>query len=683
MIRIATDVGGTFTDLVAFDEETKRLTATKASTSLDITGGLVESIEKSRVALNSVDFFLHGSTIAINTVIERQGARTALLTTEGFEDVIEIGRGNIPNSFDLLFSTPEPLIPAGLRLGIKERLLYTGDIRQELDVEDARAKIRRLLDQGVQTIAICLLHSYANPAHEIVLEKMIKELASSCFVSVSSRISRQYREYERSSTAILNAYIGPKVSVYLDGLKSYLAKSGFRGNALLMQSNGGTMSLDVAKDQPCRTMESGPVGGTIGASQLARSMGFENAIAFDMGGTTAKVSTIQKGAVSLTDGYTIGAYGHGFPLQLPVVDILEVGSGGGSIAHVDETGAFKVGPQSAGAVPGPACYRQGNVRPTVTDADLVLGRLNPSYFLGGEIQLGLREAEQAIQSSLAETLGLDLIQAAYGIVKLADTHMAHAVGVMTVERGYDPRDFVMVAYGGAGPCHAVSVARELNIKRIVIPYLPGHFSAFGMLFADVKHEYVLSTVNLLGRIDAQELESAYTDLERQAVAAVQKEGFELKDIVLKRDLEMRYEGQEFTLVVPFADRPIDERAKANVKSNFDAAYDIRYGHSFPASAGEVVSLRLEVYGLLPKPEMNSIVLEGGQKTAIFRSERKVYFEGRGFTPCPIFRRVNLTEETKIEGPAIIEEPASTTVVHPGDVLTVDKMGNLLIDLTGN
>jgi N-methylhydantoinase A len=309
--------------------------------------------------------------------------------------------------------------------------------------------------------------------------------------------------------------------------------------------------------------------------------------------------------------------------------------------------------------------------------------LNPGYFLGGEIQLGLKEAEQAIQNSLTETLGLDLVQAAYGIVKLADTNMAHAVGVMTVERGYDPRDFVMVAYGGAGPCHAVSVARELNIRRIVIPYLPGNFSAFGMLFADVKHEYVLSTVKLLERFDARELESAYVDLERQGIEAVQKEGFDLKDILLKRAVEMRYEGQEFTLVVPFADRPIDDRVKASVKNNFDAAYDVRYGHSFPASAGEVVSLRLEVYGLLPKPEMNSIVLEGNQKGGGSREKRDVYFEGCGFTPCAVFRRMNLTDGTKIDGPAIIEEPASTTVVHPGDILTVDKMGNLIIDLKGN
>jgi N-methylhydantoinase A len=680
MIRMATDVGGTFTDLVAFDEQTKRLTATKASTSFDVIGGLIETTDKSHIPLASVDFFLHGSTIAINTVIERKGAKTALLTTQGFEDIIEIGRGNIPNSFDLLFSTPEPLIPAGLRIGIVERTLHTGAIHCPLDAADARAKIRRLLEHGVQAIAICLLHSYANPEHEALLEKIIREMAPTCFVSVSSRILRQYREYERSSTAILNGYVGPKVSLYLDNLRSYLSQSGFHGHALIMQSNGGTMPIAAAGDQPCRTMESGPVGGTIGASYLARSLGFDNAIAFDMGGTTAKVSTIQKGDVTLTDGYTIGEYGHGFPLQLPVVDILEVGSGGGSIAHVDETGALKVGPESAGAVPGPACYGRGNFRPTVTDADLVLGRLNPNYFLGGEIPLGLREARQAIQNSVAEALGLDLIQAAHGIVKLADTHMAHAVGVMTVERGYDPREFVMVAYGGAGPCHAISVAKELGIKRVVIPCLPGNFSAFGMLFADVKHEYVLSYVKPLTHVDARDLEEAYSDLDRQGLAAIQREGFGLNDILLKRQVEMRYEGQEFTLVVPFADKPIDDKAKANIKNHFDAAYDIRYGHSFPSSGGEIVSLRLEVYGLLAKPELTAMSLEDKQRNEGPAAERDVYFEGLGFTRCKIFRRMNLTEGWKIVGPSIIEEPASTTVVHPGDVLTVDKMGNLLIDL---
>lgn len=680
MIRIATDVGGTFTDLVAFDEETKRLTATKASTSLDIIAGLIECIEKACLSLESVDFFLHGSTIAINTVTERNGAKTALLTTQGFEDVIEIARGNIPNSFDLLFSTPRPLIPRGLRLGITERTLSTGAIRQSLDVSEARAKIAALLEKGVEAIAICLLHSYANPGHELLLEKIIKDTQPSCFVSVSSKILRQYREYERTSTTVLNAYVGPKVSTYLDGLGSYLDRNGFRGNSLIMQSNGGTMSVGLAKEQPCWTMESGPVGGTIGASYLAESLGFENAIAFDMGGTTAKVSTIQKGEVILAEGYYIGGYEKGFPLQLPVVDILEVGSGGGSIAYIDERGALKVGPTSAGAVPGPACYRQGNLRPTVTDADLTLGRLNPNYFLGGQIILGLKEAEHAIEESVAKPLGLDLTDAAHGIVKLADTSMAHAVAVMTMERGYDPREFVLIAYGGAGPCHAVSVAKDLSIKKVVIPKLPGNFSAFGMLFADVKHEYVLSCVRPLDSMPLEEMESLYVDLEKQGWNTIRRDGFKDQNVLLKRAVEMRYLGQEFTLVVPVRDRPLGEKSKIDIKNQFDLLYDIRYGHSFPDTGAEIVSIRLEVYGILPKPDLNSMMLDGEKSKKDLPVEREVYFPKIGFTKCKIYRRANLTEKDEIEGPAIVEEPASTTVVHPGDNVIVDASGNLIIDI---
>ena len=680
MIRVATDVGGTFTDLVAFDEQTKRLFATKVSTSLEIIEGLVRCIEKTGLPLEAVTFFLHGSTVAINTVIERKGAKTALVTTKGFEDIIEIGRGNIPNSFDLLFAPREPLVPRRLRAGVDERMLYTGAVKKELNLSSARDQIRALLCQGVEAIAVTLLHSYANPAHELGLEMLIKEMEPSCFVSVSSKILRQYREYERTSTTVLNAYVGPKVGSYLNDLKSHLDRSGFRGNALIMQSNGGTMPIEVAKLQPCRTMESGPVGGAIGAAHLMKTLELGNAIAFDMGGTTAKVSTIQKGEIALSDGYYIGGYERGFPLQLPVVDIYEVGSGGGSIAYVDETGALRVGPLSAGGVPGPACYRLGNARPTVTDADLVLGRLNPGYFLGGEIILGVEEAEDAIRTSVGEVLGLDLIQAAQGIVRIADTTMAQAVGVMTVERGYDPRDFVLVAYGGAGPCHAVSVARELGIKKVVIPGLPGQFSAFGMLLADVKREYVLSYVKTLKEMSPEKLEAMYDGLEQEGRAELCQEGFAAKDLLVKRGAEMRYFGQEFTLVVPSVHSPVTAKALSDLKGSFDRIYDIRYGHAFPDSEAELVSLRVEIYGLFPKPDINKMRLFESHGQAAPAEDRDAYFVGSGFMRCNVYHRGRLSAGAEIRGPAIIEEPASTTVVHPGDRVIVDAAGHLIIDI---
>ncbi len=680
MIRIATDVGGTFTDLVAFDEETNRLFATKVSTSTEIIDALARCVEKTALPLSAVNFFLHGSTVAINTVIERKGAKTGLVTTEGFEDILEIGRGNIPNSFDLLFATPEPLVPRGLRIGINERLDYTGAIRRELDPAQARERIRALLEEGVEAIAVCFLHSYANPGHELSLERLIKEVAPNCFVSVSSRILRQYREFERTSTTVLNAYVGPKVSSYLNDLNAHLDRSGFHGNTLIMQSNGGTIPVDIAKQQPCRTMESGPVGGTIGAAQLTRSLNFANAIAFDMGGTTAKVSTIQNGEISLTDGYFIGGYEKGFPLQLPVVDIYEVGSGGGSIAYVDVTGALKVGPVSAGGVPGPACYRLGNTRPTVTDADLILGRLNPNYFLGGEILLGLKEAEAAVRAHVGEPLGLDLVEAAQGIIRIADTNMAQAVEVMTVERGYDPRDFVLVAYGGAGPCHAVSVARELGIKKVVIPRLPGQFSAFGMLLADLKREYVLSHVKLLPEMNPETLEKMFASLEQEGRAEFRGEGFAEQNLLVKRGAEMRYAGQEFTLVVSPVGAPVTPMALNELKKRFDQYYQFRYGHAFPETQAELVSLRVEVYGLLPKPSLDRMSLVEPTDREASVGAREVYFVGSGFTSCKIYRRAFLNAGEEISGPAIVEEPASTTVVHPGDRACSDGSGNLIIDV---
>ena len=680
MIRIATDVGGTFTDLVAFDEETNRLYATKVSTSLEIIEGLACCVEKTGLPLKAVNFFLHGSTVAINTVIERKGAKTALVTTKGFEDIIEIGRGNIPNSFDLLFTTPEALVPRGLRVGINERLDYTGAIRKELDLAEAQERIGALLKQGVEAVAVCFLHSYANPLHELSVERVIKETDPACFVSVSSRILRQYREFERTSTTVLNAYVGPKVSSYLNDLKAHLEHSGFHGNSLIMQSNGGTIPIEVAKQQPCRTMESGPVGGTIGAAHLTRSLSFGNAIAFDMGGTTAKVSTIQNGEISLSDGYFIGGYEKGFPLQLPVVDIYEVGSGGGSIAYVDETGALRVGPVSAGGVPGPACYRLGNTRPTVTDADLILGRLNANYFLGGEILLGLKEAEAAIQTHVGVPLGLDLVEAAHGVTRIADTNMAQAVEVMTVERGYDPRDFVLVAYGGAGPCHAVSVARELGIKKVVIPRLPGQFSAFGMLLTDLKREYVLSHVKILPEINPETLEAMYKSLEQEGRAEFRHEGFSEKELMVKRAAEMRYAGQEFSLVVSPVDMPVTANALTELKRRFDQVYQFRYGHAFPETEAELVSLRLEVYGLLTKPDIDRMSLVENADRDASVGERAVYFVGSGFTSCAIYRRAFLNPGERISGPAIIEEPASTTVIHPGDIAFADASGNLIIDI---
>ena len=678
MIRVATDVGGTFTDFVAFDENTGQLMAAKATTTADIITGIVDCFRKSRTAASSMAFFAHGSTVAINTVIERKGAKMGLLATQGFRHVLDLGRGNILNAFDLMFETPPALVPPHLRRGIVERMLANGTVHVPLDREQAARAVAELVDLGVESIAICLLHSYANTAHEQELKKAIEKRHPNLYVTASSDIIRQYREYERTSTTVLNAYVGPKVGAYLRELRGFLEGEKFTGTAMMMQSNGGTMTIAAARAQPVRMMESGPVGGTMAAAYVGKQLGCENVVAFDMGGTTAKVSIVKHGQMEVADGYFIGGEEVGYPLQLPVVDIIEIGAGGGSIAHLDETGALKVGPQSAGGVPGPVCYGHGGMQPTITDADLVLGRLNPQYFLAGEIVLDRELAAKAIDKHVGQPLGLDTVQAARGISKIADISMAHAVQSMTVQRGYDPREAVMVAYGGAGPVHAVAVARELGIRQVVIPPYCGVFSAVGMLLADAKDEYIISHIRPFDGAIAPEIDGLFAQMESNGVPIMLNAGFTRDKVVTRRALEMRYVGQEFTLLIDIPPASIAD-AMTEVRAKFNRDYDARYGHSFPDLPPEIVSLRLHVHGLFTKPELN-LAQSVRAADAQLQERRRVYFDDAGFVDCPVYRRAGLPRDVDLSGPLIVEEPSSTTVVWPGDRLHVDDHGNLVIDV---
>jgi N-methylhydantoinase A len=681
MIRVATDVGGTFTDLACYDEVSNELVIAKASTTLDIATGVADSVRKAEIDVAAMDYFIHGSTVAINTVIERKGVRTGLLTTQGFRDVLEIARGNIINSFDLMFATAEPLARRRHRLEVEERILADGSVAIALDEGSVERALRKLIDDGVEGIAVCLLHAYANPEHEHAVKEIIaRQCGDSVFASISSDLLREYREFERTSTAVLNAYVGPRVSAYLSRMESWLADAGFRGNAMIMQSNGGTMTFDVAKLQPVRTMESGPVGGTVAAADIAGRLGYKNAVAFDMGGTTAKVSIVRDGNLEIADGYWIGGEEVGYPLQLPVVDVVEIGAGGGSIARVDELGGLKVGPTSAGASPGPACYDRGGDAPTVTDANLMLGRLNSSYFLGGELPLCRAKAEESVTRHIAEPLNLDPMRAAFGIVKIADTHMAHAVRLMTVQKGHDPRDFVLVAYGGAGPAHAVSVARELAIGTVVIPNNPGILSSLGMLLTDAKEEFILSRVEKLAELDQEAFEKLFRNMEENGLARMKAAGFREDKIIIRRGADMRYTGQEFTLRLALTEAVASERFKPDLSQRFIELHELRYGHAFEKAVPEIVSLRVEVIGQLPKPKIRSPVRRGASVKETKPTPRPVYFEGVGFVPCDVYLRESLATGMTIDGPAIVEEMASTTLIHPGDVLRVDDEGNLIIEL---
>ncbi len=523
MSLVGIDIGGTFTDLVGY-RDGAILTAKTLTVPADPTVGAATALRLAGCDVAEVAELLHGSTIAINTVLEKSGARTALVTTAGFRDVYALGRGNRPDAFNLDFHRPRPLVPRDLTFELAERVNAAGDVLVPLAAGEVEALARRLDGLGIEAVAICFLHSYANPAHEILAAEILRRHVPNIFVTASHEILRAYREYERTSTTALNAFVGPRVARYLARFEGFAREGRFAGNIAIMRSNGGTMSIDEARRMPVAMMESGPVAGMIGAAHLAKLLGIERAIGFDMGGTTAKTSLIAGGVLPIEEGYVIGDLYTGQPMQLPVVDIVEVGAGGGSIAWCDDTGALHVGPVSAGADPGPACYGRGGKAPTVTDADLVLGRLNGARFLGGGMTLDRGAAEAAIMDAVGRRLALNAATAAYGIAAITDGAMALAVRAVSVDRGIDPRDTAIIAFGGAGALHAAAIAREIAIPKVIVPRLPGNFSALGMLMAEWRQDFVRTLIGELARLDRAAATQAFADLRGAGEAALAREG---------------------------------------------------------------------------------------------------------------------------------------------------------------
>jgi N-methylhydantoinase A len=679
-VRLAIDIGGTFTDLVAEREGGARLVAKVLTTPDDHARGVMAAIEKAAVDLREVSLFLHGSTIAINTVIERKGAKTALLTTRGFRDVYEIGRSNRPDAYNLFFERPEPLVPRRLRLEVSERVTARGEVHRPLDREQAAGAIASLREEGAEAVAVCFLHSYANPSHERIVGEIASRVHPEAYVALSHRILREYREYERTSTTVVNAYVGPVVARYLGSLGERLRARGFSGTILVMQSAGGVMALETAIELPVRMMESGPVAGVIGAAKVARELGCERAIAFDMGGTTAKASLTRDGSAGITSHYFIGGYASGHPVMLPVVDIVEVGSGGGSIAWVDGAGGLKVGPASAGADPGPACYGRGGRRPTVTDANLLLGRLGERSLLGGEMILDPGAAAAAVEREVARPLGLDVTEACVGILRVANAHMALALRAVSVERGQDPRDFALVAFGGAGPLHASTLARELGIPKVIVPELPGEFSAAGMLACELRHDYVRTLVRDFDRADPQEVEAALAELVEGGLETLRREPRGASHrAAIERALELRYRGQEYTVSVPLGAAPFVAASRPEAAARFHELHRLLYGHAAPGEPLELVAVRVTVRAE-PREAPRGRALAGGARAPEARAKRRVYLgEAHGFVETPVFSRDALGPGAEIEGPAVVEEHASTTILLPGDRLRVAESGELVID----
>ncbi|MEK7876947.1 MAG: hydantoinase/oxoprolinase family protein, partial [Pseudomonadota bacterium] len=604
-----------------------------------LVSGIENGVAKTRARFNAARLFLHGTTIAINTILERSGARCALLTTQGFRDIYEIGRVNRPESYNLFFKRHVPLIDRDLRFEIRERIDAQGAVLIELDETQVSTVVAAAVAQGVEAVAILFLHSYRNPAHEQRAKQIIEQAFPKLFISASHELSQEYREFERTSTAAANAYVGPRVRRYLSEMETHLDAAGFGGTFLIVQSTGGLFDVADARRSCIRMLESGPAAGVIGTKALCDSIGMRNAIAFDMGGTTAKAGVIYNGDVLMTGSSMIGGFATGLPIQMPMIDIQEVGTGGGSIARVELGNALRVGPESAGAQPGPVCYGLGGTEPTITDANLLLGRLGAERFLGGEMKLDIAAARQSLTERIAAPLGLDPVEAAEGILRIATTKMAHVVRWVTTERGLDAADFALVAYGGAGPLHAAMVARELQIGTVVIPRAPGHFSAYGMLVADLRRDFVSTWFTPLADASFAVMEELFAEMEAHGRATVTRGHTALAGTAVRRAADMRYVGQEHAVTVDLPLELFRTQDREGIKSRFDAVHQTRYGFSVAQEKAEIVSLRSAIVGEMRKPPFEHIAQGGPQPPPeAFRGTRPVYYAGAGFVDTPTYHR---------------------------------------------
>jgi N-methylhydantoinase A len=638
--------------------------------------GVLDAVAQTE--LGDVGFLAHGTTVVINALTERKGAVVGLLTTEGFRDVLEIARANRPDLYNLVFEKPRPFVPRRLRVEVRERLDYRGRVVTELDEERARAAVRELRDQGAEAVAICLLHAYANPEHEQRVAAIVAEEWPGVDVSVSHELTGEWREYDRSSTTVLDAYVKPTVRRYLERLSERLHAEGVdRDTHFAMQSNGGLSRFAVATGAPINLVESGPVGGIIGAAVIGEAIGRPNLITFDVGGTTTKSSLVEGGELRLTPDYHIDRdpRNAGYPLKVPVVDIVEVGMAGGSIAWIDAAGSLKVGPHSAVADPGPACYGLGGTEPTLTDANMVAGRIGASAFMGGRMRLD-EELARAAVATLGERLGTSVEETARGILRIANASMVNLLRLVSVRRGRDPREFALVACGGGGPLHGAFLAAELRVPEMIVPNAPGHFSALGMLMSDIRHDLVRTSLMALhGPDSADRAGAVWEELERHMRQAFEGERVAAADVRLVRHADMRYLGQEHTVTVPIPDGPLSE-TRDEVRRRFDDAHEQLYTFRLPVAA-EIVTFRLTGYGTVRKPPQTEIA-PGGDVEAAHTGSRTIDFDERGQVDTPTYRRDGLGAGDVLEGPVAIEESATTTLVPPGMTATVDRYGNLVV-----
>ena len=682
MRRIGIDVGGTFTDIVLLDDATGQVWSTKVpSTPRDPSVGALDGLKRiltlSETTPGNVGFVGHGTTIATNMVIEGKGAKTALLTTKGFRDILEIRRAwrhDRADLYDLFFENPPDLVPRARRLEVRERVLYDGRIETPLALEDVDQAMAELKADGVEAIAICFINSHVNPEHERRAFEHLKAKTNDAFVTASIEVNPEIMEYERTSTTVMNAVLGPRCGQYGRTFERRVREAGVKSKLYFMQSNGGLTPPEIASDRPVTLLESGPAGGVTAAVRVCERMGIANAITGDMGGTSFDVSLIRDGKPEVRNDTLLKSY----TVRCPNIDIISVGAGGGSIAWIDEGGGVHVGPQSAGADPGPACYGRGGTRPTVTDCNVILGHVEPESFLGGDFKLDVAAAERAVKEHLADPLGITVVEAARSVRAIANALMAQAVRLVTVERGYDPRDFAYLAFGGAGPVHAVELARELQMPTVVLPPMPGLFSAFGMLVADMLHDLQASIVKTLDELSPQELAARFSELEGKAQALMRDAEVDPAQVKIERRIDCCYLAQAETLQIAIPDGPIDQGTIDAVAEGFEREHQRHWNFVQPDRPVRAVNIRLRVAGSIGT-HMSGTDAARADAEPKPAGEAKLYLDG-GFRTVPRYRRADLRPGDALEGPLVVEEPSTRLPIDVGDRLRVDADRNLIVDV---
>jgi N-methylhydantoinase A len=679
-ISVGVDIGGTFTDMVFLDEDSHQLRVVKvSSTPQDQSEGLLHGLEVSGTELDRIGLLVHGTTVATNAVLERKGAKCALLTTAGFRDVLEMRRRDRPNTWGLR-GTFEPLVPRNHRYEINERTDAQGNILQELDPAEVEAVTKQILvsDDNIEVIIVCFIHSYANPTNEQKAKAVLEKVWRNHYIVLSGEVIPEYREFERTSTAVVSGYVQPAIARYLNNLESKLRQKGYQKDVLIIQSNGGLMSIPTASRLAVNTVLSGPAAGVIATAYIAKSAGYANAISCDMGGTSLDISLIAGGLPSLTSDTKID---FGVPIRTPMIKIDTIGAGGGSIAWLDSGGFLQIGPESAGADPGPVCYNKGGTRPTVTDANIVLGRINPHRSISGDA-FAVDKARQAIKAQIGDPLGLGIEEAANAIIQVANVKMAGAIRIISIERGHDPREFALVPFGGAGPLHAGALIREVGIARALVPYFPGCVSAIGCIMADARYDLLRTINRRLADLAMDDIQAWLDESAATTENQLRGEGINITEIVRLYEADMAYEGQVHAIRTPLnigADGRLDT---ARLLADFEAAYKREYGRILDNIPPRLITLRLAVIGLRPRLNLSDFISQealSGEATIekAVKAERQVYF-GDKFYPTPIYDRLKLPLGAKFDGPAIVEQGDTTTVIEPDMHVEVDNYGNLVV-----